>query len=140
MNDTFSQVRDKLAREIGNFGNQKKIIIPNTVVLEAIKENESQNILYTCFEHERCEKLTGYDSINNKVDTKRIIDREIGECSIVVDLSNIANVFISESLYKAINKESVIVAYATGNKNFLCSIGKHFLKEYNLMKELIIQK
>lgn len=97
-------------------------------------------MLYTCWEHERCRGLSGYNSICSEVDTKEVIGREIGECSIVVSLVNIAKVFMSESLYKAINKESVIVAYPLENQNFICAIGKHFLREYNQIKEVVIEK
>jgi hypothetical protein len=112
--------------------------------LEGVTETEVHYLLYTSWEHEKYTSLKGYARISHQgVDTESLIGRKKGECSIVLAeeiLEKFNQVIMTESLYKAVNRESVIIAYPLGNQKFICAVGKHFLKEYNRTKELIIKK
>lgn len=135
---TCGDVKKALTPLLGSFGNNKKIVVPKTIIAGGL----NRYVLYTGLEHERysSEHLTRFLGLmggvvtHEGINTMGLTGRVNGECSIILPseiLKRFEAIIMTDQLFKDMNRESSIVAYSCGNKVFYCGVGKYFLQEFS---------
>lgn len=118
------------------FGGSARLIVPNTILVQ----NDLNSFgLYTGLTSEQYSSeviasyLGGTVVSHRGIDTQAIVERRLGECSLVLSsnvLLRIKAVFMSDNLKKEMKRKNSVVAYSLGDQAFLCMGGQDFLNAY----------